>query len=50
MDIETEISKWVDEVVDEGNVVWAVTLFILSDDYSRVVVTKVDTIDLRGKE
>lgn len=50
MDIETEISKWVDEVVDEGNVVWAVTLLILSDDYSRVVVTKVDTIDLRGKE
>lgn len=50
LDIEAEISEWVDEVADEGNVVWTVALFILSDDYSIVVVTKVDTIDLRGKE
>lgn len=50
LDIEAEIPEWVDEVVVEGNIVWTVALFILSDDYSIVVVSKVDTIDLRGKE
>lgn len=50
LDIEAEIPEWVDEVAGEGNVVWTVALFVLSDDYSIVVVTKVDTIDLRGKE
>ena len=50
LDIEAEIPEWVDEVVVEGNVVWTVALFILSDDYSVVVVSKVETIDLRGKE
>lgn len=50
LDIETEIPEWIEQVVVEGNVVWTIALFILSDDYSIVVVTKVDTIDLRGKE
>lgn len=50
LDIEAEIPEWVDEVVVEGNVVWAVALFILSNDYSIVVISRVDTIDLRGKE
>lgn len=50
LDIEAEMPEWVDEVGVEGNIVWLIALFILSDDYSIVVVTKVGTIDLRGKE
>lgn len=50
LDIEAEIPEWVDEVVDEDNVVWTIALFILSNDYSIVVVTRVNTIDLRRKE
>ena len=48
LDIEAEIPEWVDEVV-VGSGVWIIALFILSNDYSIIVVTNVDTIDLRGK-
>lgn len=50
LDIETEIPEWVEEVVDKDNVAWMIALFILSDDYSIVVVTSGNTIDLRGKD
>lgn len=49
IDIAYDEPEWVDEILDENKEAWNQGMFIISDDFSVVVVARVEVLDLRSR-